>query len=88
MYIGFSLYGEPGGSVNIVSAYGLGNWAIQVQSPAEVKDFPPSLCAQTISEAHLASCTMGTGVPFPGAKARPRREADHSPSSSDEVENE
>jgi hypothetical protein len=34
-----------------------------------------------------ASCTMGTGGPFPGAKARPGRDADHSPPSSAEVEN-
>jgi hypothetical protein len=33
-------------------------------------------------------CTMGTGGPFPGAKARPGRDADHSPPSSVEVENE
>jgi hypothetical protein len=31
---------------------------------------------------------MGTGGPFPEAKARPGRDADHSPSSSTEVENE
>jgi hypothetical protein len=30
-----------------------------------------SLCVQTGSGAHPASCTMGTGGPFPGAKARP-----------------
>jgi hypothetical protein len=47
-----------------------------------------SLCVQTSSEAHPASCTMGTGGPFPGAKARPGRDADHSPPSSAEVENE
>jgi hypothetical protein len=35
-----------------------------------------------------ASCTMGTGGPFPGGKARPGRDADHSPPSSTEVENE
>jgi hypothetical protein len=35
-----------------------------------------------------ASCPMGTGGPFPGAKAQPGRDADHSPSSSAEVENE
>jgi len=29
---------------------------------------------------------MGTGGPFPGAKARPGRDADHSPPSSSEVE--
>jgi hypothetical protein len=31
---------------------------------------------------------MGTGGPFPVATARPERDADHSPPSSDEVENE
>jgi hypothetical protein len=30
---------------------------------------------------------MGTGGPFPGGKARPGRDADHSPPSSAEVEN-
>jgi hypothetical protein len=31
------------------------------------------------SGAHPASCTMGTAGPFPGDKARPGRDADHSP---------
>jgi hypothetical protein len=31
------------------------------------KDFSSSLCVQTVSGAHPASCTMGTGGPFPGA---------------------
>jgi hypothetical protein len=43
------------------------------------KDFSYSLCVQTGSGDHPASCTMGTGGPFPGAKARPGRDADHSP---------
>jgi hypothetical protein len=30
---------------------------------------------------------MGAGGPFPGAKARPGRDADHSPPSSAEVDN-
>jgi hypothetical protein len=51
---------------------------IDVQSPAEVKDFYSSLCVQTGSGAHPASCTVGTGGPFPGAKAQPERDADHS----------
>jgi hypothetical protein len=51
-------------------------------------DFSSSLCVQTGSEAHPASCTMDTGGPFPGAKVRPGRDADHSPPSSTEVENE
>jgi len=43
------------------------------------KDFSCILCVQTGSGAHPASCTMGTGGPFPGGKARPGRDADHSP---------
>jgi hypothetical protein len=62
-----------------VSGYGLDDRDIEVPSPAEAKDFSPGLCVQTGSEAHPASCTMGTGGPFPGAKARPGRDADHSP---------
>jgi hypothetical protein len=61
---------------------------IEVLSPAEARDFSSSLCVQTGSEAHPASCTMGTGGPFPGAKARPGRDADHSPLSTAEVKNE
>jgi hypothetical protein len=38
-----------------------------------------SLCVQTGSGAHLAFCTMGTGGSFPGAKARPERDADRLP---------
>jgi hypothetical protein len=52
------------------------------------KDFSSSLCVQTGSGAHPASCTMDTGGPFPGAKARPWRDADHSSPSSAEVLNE
>jgi hypothetical protein len=70
-----------------VSDYGLDDRAIGVRSPAEAEDFPLS-CVQTGSGAHSASCTMGTGGPFPGGKARPGRDADHSPPSSFEVVNE
>jgi hypothetical protein len=41
------------------------------------KDFSFSLCVQTGSGAHPASCTMDTGGIFPGAKVRPGRDADH-----------
>jgi hypothetical protein len=34
-------------------------------------DFSSSLCVQIGSGAHPASCTMGTGGPFHGGKARP-----------------
>jgi hypothetical protein len=62
--------------------------AIEVRSPAEVKDFSCSLCVQTGSGAHPAFFTMGIGGPFLGDTARPGRDADHSPPSSAEVENE
>jgi hypothetical protein len=58
-------------SVSIVSDYGLDNRAIGVRSPAGGKDFSSSLCVQTGSGAHPASCTMGTVGPFPGGKERP-----------------
>jgi hypothetical protein len=41
------------------------------------KDFFSNLCVQTGSGAHPASCTLGTGGPFPGAKAWLGRDADH-----------
>jgi hypothetical protein len=62
-----------------VSDYRLDDRAIGVRSPAGAEDFPSILCVQTGSGAHPASCTMGTGGPFPGGKARPGRDADHSP---------
>jgi hypothetical protein len=65
-----------------------GDRAIEVRSPAETRDFSSNLCVHTGSGAHPASCTMGTGCPFPGSKARPGREAVHSPPSSAEVVNE
>jgi hypothetical protein len=77
-----------GSSVSIVSGYGLDDRAIEVRSPAGAKEFSSSLCVQTGSRAHPASCIMGTGGPFPGGKARQGRDADHSPPSSAVVENE
>jgi hypothetical protein len=79
---------EPGSSGSIVSDYGLDDRAIGVRSPEGAKDFSSSLCVQTASGAHPASCTMSTGGPFPGGKARLGRDADHSPPSSTEVMNE
>jgi hypothetical protein len=63
----------------IVSGYIPDDRAIEVRSPAGAKDFSSSLCVQTDSGAHSASCTVGTGRPFPEGKARPGRDADHSP---------
>jgi hypothetical protein len=56
-------------SGSIVSDYGLDDWAIGVRSPAGAKDFSSILCGQTGSGAHPASCTVGTGGPFPGGKS-------------------
>jgi hypothetical protein len=68
-----------------MSDYGLDDPAIGVRSPAETKGF--TRCVQTGSGAHPASCPMGTGGPFPRAKAQQGRDADHSPPSSEVVDN-
>jgi hypothetical protein len=70
-----------------VSDYGLDDRAIEVRSPTGT-DFSSSPCVQTGSGVHPASYPMGTGGSFPGGKARPGRDADHSPPSSAEVKNE
>jgi hypothetical protein len=70
-----------------VSDYGLDDRAIGVRSSAGAKDFSFIPFVQTGSGAHPASCTMGTGGPFPGAKAQPGRDADHSLPSRSEVKN-
>jgi hypothetical protein len=70
-----------------MSDHGLDDRAIGVRSSAGAKDFSCIFCVQTGSGANPASCTMGTGGPFPGGKARPGRDADHSPLSSVEVVN-
>jgi hypothetical protein len=75
-----------GSSGSIVSDYGLDDRAIEVRERTE--DFSSSPCVQTGSVAHPASYPMGTGGSFPGGKARPGRDADHSPPSSAEVKNE
>jgi hypothetical protein len=59
-----------------------------VRSLADRADFSSELCVQTGSGAHPASYPMGTVCPFHGGKAQPGRDADHSPPSSAEVENE
>jgi hypothetical protein len=66
-----------GSSVSTVSGYGLDDRAIEVRSPAEARDFSSNRYVQTASGTHPASCTVGTGCPFPGGEARPGRDADH-----------
>jgi hypothetical protein len=60
-----------------VSDYGFDDRVIEVRSPTGAEDFSSSPCVQTGSEAHPVSYPMGTG-----GKARPGRDADHSPPSS------
>jgi hypothetical protein len=63
-----------GSSVSIVSVSDLTG----IRPLTEAEDFSFSLCVQTGSWVYPASCPMGTGGPFPGGKARPGRDADHS----------
>jgi hypothetical protein len=65
----YKIAGSRVSSGSIVSDYGLDDRAIGVRSPAGAKDFSSILCVQTGSGAHPASCTMGTGGPFPGGKS-------------------
>jgi hypothetical protein len=60
---------EPGSSGSIVCDYGLDDRVIGVRYPPGAKDSSSSLCVQTGSGAHPASCTMDTGGPFPGGKS-------------------
>jgi hypothetical protein len=85
--VAHQIKGEPGSSVSIVAKV----WTTglsRFDSRQRRKDFSSSLYVQTGSGDHSASSIMGTGGSFPGAKARPWRDADHSPPSSAEVENE
>jgi hypothetical protein len=61
------------------------DWTAGVRSPTEAEDFSSNLCVQTGSGAHPASYTVGSGGSFAGGKARPGRDADHSPPSSAEL---
>jgi hypothetical protein len=79
--------GSRGSSGSIVSDHGLHDREIGVRFPTEAKDFSSILCVQTGSGVHPASCTIGTGGPFPGGKARPGSHTDHSPPSSADVIN-
>jgi hypothetical protein len=53
-------------SGGIVSDYELDDRVIGVRSPAGAKYFSSSLCVQTGSGTHPASCTMGTCGPSRG----------------------
>jgi hypothetical protein len=81
-------YLQPGSSVSIESGCRLEDQVIKVRSPAEAKGFfLQSLCPDRLwgSPSLLYSWYGG---PFPGAKAQPGCDTDHSPPSSSKVENE
>jgi hypothetical protein len=58
---------------------------IGVRSLTGAEDFSSSPCFQTESGAYPVSYPLGTGGLFPEGKARPGRDADHSPLFSAEV---
>jgi hypothetical protein len=72
-------------NVSLLSEYRLKDRAIRGSIPGRGKRIFHLASVQTGSGAHPASCPGG---PFPRAKARPGRDADHSRPSSVEVKNE
>jgi hypothetical protein len=46
----------------MVSNYGLYDRVNKIRTPEDAKDFSSSVCVHTSSEAHPASCAMGTEV--------------------------
>jgi hypothetical protein len=71
-----------------VSDYGLDDRAIGVRSPAGAKDFPLASVSRPPLGPTQPPVQWVPGVLSPGVKARSGRDADHSPPSSAEVENE
>jgi hypothetical protein len=69
--------GSQGNSVSIVSE-DTTDWTtgrLRFNRQQRKRIFPVA----SVTRAHPASCPMGTGGPFPRAKARPQSDADHSP---------
>jgi hypothetical protein len=75
-------------SGSIVSDYGLDVRAIEVRSPAGQNIFPLSSVSRPALGPTQPPVQWVLGGPFSGGKARTGRDADHSPPSSAEVENE
>jgi hypothetical protein len=75
-------------SGSIVSDYGLDDRAIGVRSPAGQRIFPLASVSRPALGPTQPPVLCVPGVLSPGVKARPGRDADHSPPSSAEVKNE
>jgi hypothetical protein len=72
---------EPGSSVSVVSGYGLDNRANEVRSPVKAREFfLQRLCPDRFWGPPSLLYNGYRGF-FPGGKARPGRDADHTPPS-------
>jgi hypothetical protein len=71
-----------------VSDYGLDDWSIGVRSPAGQRIFPLTSVSRPALRPTQPPVQWVTVFLSPGVKARPGRDADHSPPSSAEVDNE
>jgi hypothetical protein len=82
------VYVLPYSSGSIVSDYRLDDRSIGVRFPAGAKNFSSSLCPDRLWGPPSLLYNGYRGVLSPGVRARPGRDADHSPPSSAEVVNE
>jgi hypothetical protein len=71
-----------------VSGYGLEDREIEVRSPAGARIFPLASVSRPALGPTQPPVQWVSGGPFPGGKAWPGRDADHSPPCSAEVVNE
>jgi hypothetical protein len=88
LYSYYKTKGSRVSSVSTVSDYGLDDRAIGDRSPAVQRIFPLTSVTRPALGPTQPPIQWVPGVLSPWVKARPRRDADHSPPSSAEVVNE